>query len=317
VIRLAVVVAVLLVENSCTAQQFGHKLLGGLGLQAGVQPDTGLYAGAQVVVVDSHERFDRNGAVVPGTFRLIGVGDAIGVGFSYRLPRIATWVSAAVSVPIAWISGESGSPPAEISIGGLADIYVQPIRLGWRLSHFDLVAGYAFYVPVGSVSPDEGPSGVSRAQWTHELSFGGTVYFDRRGSWSLSALGAWDINGPKIGIDLTRGETLQVQGGVAKTFAGMVSVGPVGYALVQVQDDRGADVPPALAGARDQAFGLGAELDVALENRRVQVFFRYVHDIAVQTRPAAQLFFAGIAIRAWKPRGARSITVPTLPPIGM
>ena len=179
------------------------------------------------------------------------------------------------------------------------------------------MTGYAFYAPVGSVTQDEGPTGVSRAQWTHEISFGGTVYFDRRGSWSLSALGAWDINGHKIGIDITRGETFQVQGGVAKTFAGIVSVGPVGYALYQVQNDHGADVPLALVGARDRAFGLGGELDLTLEKGRSQLFFRYVHDLDVQTRPEAQLLFVGVAIRAWKPSGAHSVSQPTLPPIGM
>jgi hypothetical protein len=317
VVTLSAVVAALFVANSCPAQQFGHKLLGGLGLQAGVQPDTGLYVGDQVVVLNSNQIFDRNGAPVPGRFRLTGVGNAVGAGFSYRLPRLATYVSAAVSIPIAWISGTSGSPPVHIALGGLADVYVQPLRLGWRRSHFDLVTGYAFYVPVGSITQDEGPTGVSRAQWTHEISFGGTVYFDHRGSWSLSALGAWDINGPKIGIDITRGETLQVQGGLAKTFAGIFSIGPVGYALYQVQNDRGAGVPPALIGARDRAFGLGGELDLTLEKGRSQLFFRYVHDVDVQTRPETQLFFVGVAIRAWKPSGAASLTQPTLPQFGM
>ena len=68
----------------------------------------------------------------------------------------------------------------------MADIYVQPLRLGWRRPHFDLVTGYAFYVPTGSIVPDVGPTGVSRAQWTHQISFGGTVYFDQRRSWQLS-----------------------------------------------------------------------------------------------------------------------------------
>ena len=299
------------------AQEFGHKLLGGLGLQAGVQPDGGLYVGDQVAVYDARQLFDQDGARVPGRFRLVGVGDAVGVGLSYRLPRLATYVSAAVSIPIAWISGTSGSPPVRIDLVGVADVYVQPLRLGWRLSHFDLVTGYAFYVPVGSIAGDQGPTGVSRAQWTHEISFGGTVYFDHRGSWSLSALGAWDINGRKIGIDITRGETLQVQAGFGRTFGGIVSIGPVGYALYQLENDRGSDVPPALVGARDRAFGLGGELDLTLEKGRCQLFFRYVHDLDVQNRPEAQLVLFGVALRAWKPSNAHSLTQPTLPPIGM
>ena len=307
----------MVVETGCDAQEFGHKLLGGLGLQAGVQPDTGLYVGDQLGVYDSNQLFDQHGARVPGRFQIIGLGNAVGAGFSYRLPRLATYVSGAVSIPVAWISGTTGSPPVYTALAGLADVYVQPLRLGWRLSHFDLVTGYAFYVPVGSIEPDEGPTTVSRAQWTHELSFGGTVYFDQRGSWQLSALGAWDINGRKIGIDVTRGATLQAQGGLGKTFGRIVSIGPIVYALYQVQNDSGADVPSALRGARDRAFGLGAEVDLTLERGRVQLFCRYAHDLAVQTRPNAQLFFAGIAIRAWKPSGVAARSRPTLPPFGM
>lgn len=317
VATLAAVAAALFVENSCPAQEFGHKLLGGLGLQAGVQPDTGLYVGDQVGVYDSNRLFDQHGARVPGRFQLLGLGNAVGAGVSYRLPRLATYVSAAVSIPVAWLSGTTGSPPVYTALAGLADVYVQPLRLGWRRPHFDLVTGYAFYVPVGSIEPDEGPTTVSRAQWTHEISFGGTVYFDRRGSWQLSALGAWDINGRKIGIEITRGETIQVQGGWGKTFGGIVSIGPVGYALYQVQNDHGSDVPPALLGARDRAFGLGGELDLTLERGRAQLFCRYAHDLAVQTRPEAQLFFVGIAIRAWKPSATAARTRPTLPPFGM
>ena len=317
VATLAAVVALLCVANRSRAQEFGHKVLGGTGLQAAIQPDTGLYIGDQIGVYDANQFIDKNGARVPGRFQLIGVANAVGAGFSYRLPRLATYVSAAVSIPVAWISGSSGSPPVSIDLAGLADVYLQPLRLGWRQSRFDLVIGYAFYVPVGRIEQDEGPTGISRAQWTHELSFGGTVYFDRRGSWQLSALGAWDINGRKIGIDLTRGATIQVQGGLAKTFGKIVTVGPVGYALYQVQDDRGSAVPPAFAGARDRAFGLGGELDLTLEKGRTQLFFRYVHDLDVQARPEAQLFFVGVAIRAWKPSAARSPGAPTLPPFGM
>ncbi len=317
VVTLAAVVVALLVGDRCGAQEFGHKLLGGLGLQAGVQPETGFYVGDQVVVYDANRLFDQNGARVPGRFRLTGVANAVGVSFSYRLPRLALYVSAAVSIPIARISGTTSSPPVSTVLVGLADVYVQPLRLGWRQSHFDLVTGYAFYVPVGSVDPDEGPTSVSRAQWTHELSFGGTVYFDRRGSWQLSALGAWDINGRKMGVDITRGQTLQVQGGLAKTFGRIVTVGPVGYALYQVQNDHGSDVPPAVAGARDRAFGLGGELDLTLEHGRTLLFFRYVHDLDVQARPEAQLFFLGIAVRAWKPSGAGARIRPTPPPFGM
>jgi hypothetical protein len=294
-------VGVFVVAGSCAAQELGHKLVGTLGLEAGVQPPPGLYLAERLGWYGAHELFDRDGERVPGDFRLSVAGGTVGISFTYRLPRLATYVSVAVSAPVALLSASSNEVPEHLESLGLGDVYVQPLRLGWRLSHVDLVTGYGLYVPTASVEPDDGTSGVSRAQWSHQISFGGTVYFDKRRSFALSALGSFDINGRKIGIDVTRGATFQAQGGLGKTLGGIVTIGPVAYALWQVQDDRGSAVPAAGRGARDRAFGLGAELDVRVVELRGQVSIRYAHDFEVETRPEGQIVLFGITVRAWEP----------------
>jgi hypothetical protein len=294
---LAAAVGVLVVAGNGRAQELGHKLVGTLGLQAGVQPPTGFDVAERFGLYTSHELFDQYGNQVPERFRLSVVGVAVGVSFNYRLPRLATYVSVAFSVLVARAVATSESE--SVRGFGLGDLYVQPLRLGWKLRRFDIVTAYAFYVPTASVAPEQGPTGVSRAQWSHQLSFGGTIYFDRRRTWALSALASYDINGRKISGDVTRGATVQVQGGLGKTFGGIVSVGPVGYALWQVEDDRGSDV--ARPGGRDRAFGLGAEVDVSVAPLRSVLFCRYAHDFAVETRPEGQLLLAGITLRAWQP----------------
>jgi hypothetical protein len=65
--------------------------------------------------------------------------------------------------------------------------------------------------------------------------------------------------------------------------------------------DRGADASPALAGARDRAFGAGGEVDLTIAQLRSVMFFRYSHDVAVQTRPEGQLVLVGFTVRAWQP----------------
>jgi hypothetical protein len=79
----------------------------------------------------------------------------------------------------------------------------------------------------------------------------------------ISGLASYDLNRRARGIDLTRGDTVQFQGGAGKTL-GIVDFGLVGYALWQVRDDRGNDLPESVRGARDRAFGLGPEIDFTL-----------------------------------------------------
>jgi hypothetical protein len=284
VVTFVVAMGTLFVAHDCLAQGLGHRVLGTLGLNAGVQQQTGVYIVDQFAFYESHDRFDPNGRRVPETLRVHGASNAVGFDFSYRVPRLKTYVNIAFSVPIVWISASTSQPPVDISLASLADLYVQPLRLGWRLPRLDLVIGYAFYAPTGSIEAEKGTTATSRPQWTHEILFGGTVYFDRRRSWKLSVLGSFDLNERKLGIDITRGATIQVQGGLAKTFAGMFVVGPVGYALYQVQNDRGSDLPPTSVGARDRVFGVGAEMNLILEKGRALIHCRYVHDLGVQTR---------------------------------
>ena len=301
-VRAALGVAVLLACVRAGAQQdLGHKTLGTLGLRAGAQPETGVYVADQLVFYDTDDLFDRNGARVPLALRIDAVADAVGVSVAYRLPRLATFVNATVSVPLAHVSGQTERAEAGLDRFGLADVYVQPLRLGWRLPHVDLVTGYAFYVPTGRFTPGL-RGGVSRAQWSHEFSAGATVAFDRDRTWMLSALASYELNLRKLGIDITRGDTIQIQGGAGKTLFRVLDVGLVGYALWQVRDDRGSALPPVLRGARDRAYGLGVELGVAIPEVRAHLFVRYAHDLAVAARPSGQILIFALRFAPWRPR---------------
>lgn len=59
----------------------------------------------------------------------------------------------------------------------------------------------------------------------------------------VSALASYDVNSRKRGIDITRGNTLQVQGGGGFPVAKVLTMGLAGYALWQVTDDRGTALP--------------------------------------------------------------------------
>jgi hypothetical protein len=289
----------LVAAHAGAAPDLGHKVLGTLGLDAGSQPEAGIYVANQLLLYAADKVFDRGGRRLPLALELVAVSDEVGVLAAYELPRLATYVNATIALPLAHVTGSSGDAQASIDRLGLADAYVQPLKLGWRLRRLELQAGYAFYIPTGRVEPG-GSGGVSRGSWSHELSCGGTIYFDRERTWTLSALGSYELNQRKIGIDLTRGSTIQIQGGLGKQLARIVDVGVVGNALWQVSDDGGTALPPVLRGARDRAYGLGAELDVAVPDARARVTLRYAHELASASRPQGQIILMGLEFAPWR-----------------
>ena len=74
---------------------------------------------------------------------------------------------------------------------------------------------------------------------------------------------------------LTRGQTVQVQGGVGRRFLRLFDLGLAFYGLWQVSSDTGSDIPPALLGIRETGVGLGPELDVLLPWIRGKLTTRY------------------------------------------
>ena len=281
------------------AQDLGHKVLGTLGLQAGAQPPTGIYVADRFLFWDATELFDRRGRRIPVGVSLRAVADGVGVSGTYELRPLATYVNASVAVPVARVVGSSDRTEASIDRFGLADAYVQPLKLGWRLPHLDLVTGYAFYVPTGRFEPGGG-GGVSRGSWSHELSLGHTIYFDRARTRYLSALASWELNGRKLGLDVTRGSSVQIQGGAGASLMRLVDVGVIGYGLWQVSDDSGAALPPALRGTRDRVYGLGLELGVTVAEAHSRVTVRWAHDLAAASRPQGQIVVVGLTWSPWQ-----------------
>lgn len=189
-------------------------------------------------------------------------------------------------------------PEASIDRFGLTDFYIQPARLGWRKSRFDLVGSYGLYVPSG-ISPLAGGKGLSSGHVTHQFSAGGTIFIDTDRTAFVTALSSYDLNLRKRDINITRGDTLQVQGGAGVSRSDRVlEAGLAGYWLRQVRPDRGADVPLLLRGLRDRVYKLGPEAAVNVKPIRSQIRIRYEWDLGARSRPQGNIFVVGFALRA-------------------
>jgi hypothetical protein len=225
---------------------------------------------------------------------------ANGIGVSVVLRFGGTSVAASIGVPLARARVTTTRPEASIDRFGLASLYVQPVRLGWRWPRAELVTGYAFYAPTSHSEPG-GAGALANPQWTHEFSLGGAACFDDARTWRISALASYERNQRKERVDITRGDTVQIQGGAGTTFAHFVDVGLAAYALWQVHDDSGTALPPVLLGARDRTFGVGPELGVRLPAIRSRLTARYAHDFGARSRPEGWIFTVAFVFAAWLP----------------
>jgi len=274
-----------------------------LGLDAGRIPEPGLYLASRAVIYEAGKLRDRDGNTIPtGPLDFLAFANAFGVSYTTRIFSGTISLTTTVAGPIAGIKLDvANRQEAGIDRFGLGDPYIQPIRLGWRKERFDLVTSYGIYLPAGK-SALAGGSGVSSGRVTHEFSAGGSSYFKDRTRF-LTALASYQLNKRQRGIDITRGNTVQIQGGIGTSLFGqLVEAGLAGYALWQVRDDRGTDVPTPLRGARDQVYGLGPEAAITLKEIRGNVRVRYEWGIGVRARPQGAVFVAGINFLVYKPQ---------------
>ena len=302
---LSVCAQLMLAAKTTAAQDLGHKLPGLIGLDAGRIPEPGLYLVYRFADYQADELRDRNGNVIPiGNLQLQGVSNAFGVSYTVNLKQSSLSLTATAAAPVARLRLNI---PARPEVGfdrfGLADAYIQPVRLGWRGDRFDVVSSYALYLPTGIFKLGGGKGGVSSGQVTHEFSAGGSIYANTNRDVFVTALASYDLNLRKRGIDITRGDTFQIQGGVGLDFhEHVIEVGAAGHGLWQVRPDRGADLPPILRGGRDRVYGVGPEVAVLIKAIRSQIRVRYEWDLGVHSRPKGNVFAAGINFAVWRPK---------------
>lgn len=294
------VLAILLAAGPAAAQDLGHRTVGTQGLSAGKQSGPGLYVTDQLVFYGAETARDRNGARIPiEDLHIEALGNGLGLTFVYYLPELATYLSATAAVPLAHASVSSSRPEVSIDRLGLGDVFLQPLRVGWRVDHLDVVSGYALYVPTGLFQLGEGM--VSGGQYTHEWSLGIAAFADTERRFFATAMASYHLYEQKLGIDITRGDSVQIQGGAGASLFGLVEIGAVGAALWQVRDDRGSELPPALQGARDRTFALGGEIGITLAAIDGRITARYSRELEARARAEGQILSFQLSLAAWQP----------------
>ena len=277
---------------------FGQKVLGTIGLDAGSQAEEGVYFGNRFIQLTSDRLVDRNGRTVPVKgLDVNGFANVFAASGTYKLGE-GVYYTAALGVPVAGISIKSDLPPNSLDRQGLGDIFVEPLKLGWRFPRLDITSSYAFYAPTGQLNR----RGLAGPQWVQQFSAGGTVFFDDERSLRLSALSSYNLYGKKFDIDVTRGDSFQIQGGLGGRFFKIVDFGLAGYAMWQVGADTGRDIPPQVRGLSEHAVGLGPELGITIPQLRAKLTARYEWEIVSRSRLDGEVLTLSLSFLGWRPQ---------------
>jgi hypothetical protein len=283
-------------------QDLGHKVPGLLGLDAGTIPEPGLYLVNRGATYQARELRGANGNVIPlGAFYFRASANELGLTYTRKL----SWGPLLTVGAGAPISRLKLNVPDLLEAGvdrfGFGDVYVQPVGLGWRHPHTEVVTSYGIYIPTGK-SVLAGGQGLSSGEITHEFSLGGSKYLKDR-TMFLTGLASYQLYQKQRGIDVTRGDAVQVQGGAGiRLLKQFIETGVASYALWQVRDHRGTGLPPALRTGRDRVYGAGPEVAVLIPPLRGQLRVRYEWDLRVQARPQGHLFVADLFFLIHKPK---------------
>jgi hypothetical protein len=183
----------------------------------------------------------------------------------------------------------------------IADIYVEPINLGWHLSQLDILATFGFFAPTGDYSSSRAVNnGLGR--WGEMFGLGGIGYLDKERSWSVSAMTRYLTHQSQEGVDIRVGDNFVLEWGLGKTFrppswkpwVAQLDTGVVGYAQWQVTDNRGSAIPIPLRGIKSNIFAVGPE--IAATTKFGRFFARYEFEFGAQNSPQGQVFLFGFAL---------------------
>ena len=275
------------------AQLSGHNTRGDFGLQAGTQAPPGFYVISLFYDYTADSLRDQNGdnlAPIAGGGTVDARAAILGMMWVSEKKILGGTYGFAVWPGIT--NNALEFPPLQVDdkvSTGLADLYVQPVILGWNTDRADYLAGLGIYAPTGEFEVG-GSSNRGLGMWSYELFGGTTVYFDEARTWHFSTIAAYETHGKKDGTNIRVGDILTLEGGLGKTFMdGAANVGIAYYAQWKVSDDDfGLGFTPPGGPLLDQhrVYGFGPEVTIPLASKKKLYGFlnlRYIWESGART----------------------------------
>ncbi len=292
------------------AQQKGQYVPGQYGLNAGSIPDPGITYANLTLNYSAGQLNNSNGNAIPGITGTYSFW--VNENLFYYVPKhkfLGAYFFPYIVIPIA-----NGSLVADI-VGtnlsangggeGLADIYVQPLNLGWHLKHVDFAVGYGFTAPTGRFTPGASTN-VGSGYWGNDITTNATVYLTKNKATTANLATIWEIHGQKDGTNITPGQAFSDEWGfgqilpLKKDFSRLLQLGVIGYDQWQVTGNSGTtSVFPYYS-----SHAVGLQTTFILPAKSLSAFFKYENEFTAKARPEGRLFVFGFSwtLRIPKPQ---------------
>ena len=293
-------IALLGVAAPAQAQERGQYLPGFRGLNAGVQPPPGFTYANYFFWYPSTTFKNREGDKAPINFDLDLIADMNLIAYTTKHKFLGATYGMAVAVPIVSTAVSLPRLGTGISPWGIADIYVEPINLGWILAqgNGNVYLAYGFVAPTGRFDSN-GSDTTTTDYWGHDVTLAATRNLGQKKLWQISLSSLWEFHQKKRHEDVRVGHNVTLEYGVGKTWVHnqgqrLVQFGAAGYAEFQLTDDSGADVVPLNQGANDRVFALGPELGVIWPAKKFNFLVRVLPEFGARSRTSGFTIVAAI-----------------------
>ena len=285
-------VAVLAGISPAAAQQKGQYLPGQFGLNAGVMPEPGITYSNITINYSAGTLTDANGNPTPvtGTYAIWAVENLF-----FYVPNVKVLGGKLMFGIIAptFANGSVTVPQFGASAGGygLADVFVQPLTLGWKLKHADVWVGYGFVAPTGRYTTGASDN-IGSGYWGNQVMTGSTVYLTKNRGTTANLFTDWEVHGQRQGSNVTPGQTFTMEWGFGQTIPldkkvhNLLQVGLVGYEQWQVTSNSGT-LPsggPASAVPFYSGHAIGFQTNFIAPAKNMLLYFKYQNEYKTTAR---------------------------------
>jgi hypothetical protein len=267
------------------AQLNGQNIKGDTGLKSGSQAPPGTYVAIPLYFYSADQIKDRDGNELRK-----GNLDAAVFGIALNVVTTKTILGGNYGflVALPWANNRvQGVDDFDSNPGsGLTDTFIQPINLGWHKPRADAMVAYGLYLPTGRYE-DGAENNTGLGMWAQELLFGTTVYLNDTKSLHAATTATFTFQSKKEDSSTKVGNILNLEGGVGADFlGGGLSAGLAYYGTFKLTDDRFDAKAANLIRGKNQVWGLGPEVTMAIATgKKVYGFatLRYQWDLGGRT----------------------------------
>jgi len=288
--------------SSSLAQQKPQWMPGQVGLNAGILPSPGFTYVNMDINYDAGAFNGPKGNAIPatGTYNVWAVENIFYyvfptkfLGGNFGLMTIFPTIANGSLVADFQVPTPGGPTNLGITGGGfgLADLFVQPISLGWHLKRWDIQVAEAFMVPTGRYSPGAS-NNIGTGYFGNHLQTGTTYYITKNKGTSANLFTDWEVHGQRQGTNntyKTPGQAVTDEWGVGqvlplkKDFSKLLQLGVIGYDQWQVTSNGGTiPIGPITAPAKYLPYysvhAVGGQLNYILPAKNFSLFFKYEHE---------------------------------------